>query len=270
VSTPSDFVALHAGVLVRRGFEDQVDGWLRVAAAHRASLDDRGPARHAAAPTPTSGETTRDRGAAGDGAVVGGRGAVSRVALADGGHAFVRRYVHGGAVGTLLGDLYWQRPSRPLRELAATEAARRAGVIAPEVLAAAALPAGPLLYRAVLVTRALDGRRALGSALRDAGDAAARRAWITCAVRAVRRLHRAGIHHPDLNVGNVLVGARPEDDAALIDFDRARVGDAPVGRLAAALARRRLARSIAKLGLPGLDRAGAARALDDAGLGGGA
>ncbi len=80
--------------------------------------------------------------------------------------------------------------------------------------------------------------------------------------------HLAGIHHPDLNVANLLVGARPEDDAAVIDFDRARVCDGPVGALGVALARRRLSRSIAKLGLPGLDRAGAAAALDAAGLGG--
>jgi 3-deoxy-D-manno-octulosonic acid kinase len=189
--------------------------------------------------------------------------------LRDGGDAFVRRYVHGGLLGALLGDRYWQRPSRPLRELLATEAARAAGVVAPEVLAAVVQPAaaGGLLYRGVLVTRALAGRRALADALRAATDDDGRRRWIACAVGAVRRLHAAGIRHPDLNVTNVLVGVRPEDDAALIDFDRARVGTGPVGAAGVALARRRLSRSIAKLGLPGLDRAGAAAALDAAGLG---
>jgi 3-deoxy-D-manno-octulosonic acid kinase len=242
VKVPEEFVVPGEGVVVRRGHEGELAAFL--AAVPSCAAD------------------------AGD--VVGGRGATRRIALVDGGAAYVRRYVHGGLLGALLGDRYWGRPPRPLRELLATEAARRAGVLAPEVLAALVQPAPPagLLYRGVLVTRALDERRALGDALRAASDVGARSAWIACAVRAVRRLHAAGIHHPDLNVANVLVGARPEDDAALIDFDRAHTGPRPVGALRVALARRRLARSIAKLGLPGLDRAGAAAALEAAGFGG--
>jgi hypothetical protein len=234
-------VELRRGVAVRTGFEGDLEAWL-------------------------AGSAGNDPGAA----VGGGRGTTRVVGLRDGGRAFVRRYRHGGLLGTLLRDLYWQRPPRPCCELQATEAARHAGVAAPEVLAAVVLPVRgvPCLYRAVLVTRALDGRRSLGDALTSASGDAERRAWIACAVRVVRLLHGSGIHHPDLNVANVLVGERPDRAAALIDFDRARVGLRPVGTLARALARRRLARSIAKLGLPGLDRAGAARALDVAGLGG--
>jgi 3-deoxy-D-manno-octulosonic acid kinase len=126
---------------------------------------------------------------------------------------------------------------------------------------------GRVLYRGVLVTRALEGCRALGEALRAAASGEERDAWLRCAVRAVRRLHQAGIHHPDLNVANVLVTDRPDADAALIDFDRATVGAAPLGRLQTALACRRLSRSIAKLALPDLDRGGAAHALRAAGLG---
>lgn len=240
MSTPGGFVEARAGVLVRRGYEDQLDAFLAVAP---------------------------DRAA--DGAASDGRGTTCRIALPDGGAAFVRRYVHGGLFGALLGDRYWGRPARPLCELVATEAARAAGIVAPEVLAAVVLPAPPagLLYRAVLVTRALDDRRALGDALRAATDDAGRRAWLACAVRAVRRLHAAGIHHPDLNVSNVLVAQQPDEEAALIDFDRARVGTKPVGMLGVWLARRRLSRSIAKLALPGLDRTAAAATLDAAGLG---
>jgi 3-deoxy-D-manno-octulosonic acid kinase len=229
------------GIVLRRGFDAELAGWLAVA-EQPASPD-----------------------------VAGGRGATRAVALAGGGRAFVRRYVHGGVLAGLLGDLYWQRPHRPWRELLVTEAARGAGVVAPEVLAAAVLPAPGrarpgLLYRGVLVTRALEGRRALGDVLREAAGAGERAAWLGCAVRAIRRLHAAGIHHPDLNVANVLLGG-DADEAALIDFDRATVRAAPLGRLRVALACRRLSRSIAKLGLPGLDRAGAAAALRAAGLG---
>jgi hypothetical protein len=241
VKLPAEFTVPCAGIVLRRGYEGELAGWL---------------ARPASA-------------AAGAGVVrvAGGRGATRVVALPDGGRAFVRRYLHGGLLGALLRDVYWQRPPRPWRELIATEAARAAGVVAPEVLAAAALPAaGGVLYRGLLVTRALEGRRALGDALRAAASAAERDAWIACAVRAVRGLHAAGIHHPDLNVANVLVGEHAAA-AALIDFDRASVGAAPLGALRTALACRRLSRSIAKLALPGLDRAGAARALRAGGLG---
>jgi hypothetical protein len=247
---PAEFDVVRPGVAVRRGYEAELAGWL-------AWLGDGDPAgaRHAGGS--------------------GGRGGVRRARLADGGEAYVRRYLHGGLLGALLRDVYWQHPPRPWRELAATEAARRAGVPAPEVLAAAALPlaarraGGPtFLYRGLLVTRALAGRRPLGDALRAARDAGERRAWIACAVRAVQGLHRAGVTHPDLNVSNVLVVDSPEEPAALIDFDRAVVGRRPPGRLRVALAVRRLSRSIAKLGLPGLDRRGAAAALREAGLGG--
>jgi len=240
MNLPPGFVRPRPGVAVRAGFESEVEEWLAAAA-----------------------------GSAGASGVRGGRGATAVVALRGGGRAYVRRYRHGGLLGALLRDVYWQRPPRPCGELRATEAARGAGVVAPEVLAAVVQPlrGAGCLYRGVLVTRALDGRQSLCEALSGAADDAQRRAWIACAVRAVRTLHGGGIHHPDLNVANVLVAGHPDEAAALIDFDRARVGVRPVGRLARALARRRLSRSIAKLGLPGLDRAGAARALDAAGLG---
>jgi hypothetical protein len=188
-----------------------------------------------------------------------GRGAIGRVPLPDG-HAIVKHYRHGGWFRGLLGDLYWQWPPRPWRELAATEAARAAGILAPEVLAAIVAPLGrgaPLawLYRGELVTRELPGRRSLGSALRAASGAGERRAWLEAAARAMRELHRAGVSHPDLSVGNFLVGDDPGAPIAIIDFDRAAALGRRVGALGRWTARRRLARSVAKLDLPGLDRA---------------
>jgi 3-deoxy-D-manno-octulosonic acid kinase len=187
-----------------------------------------------------------------------GRGSIGRIALPDG-HAIVKHYRHGGWLRGVLGDVYWQRPPRPWRELAATEAARAAGVLAPEVLAAVVAPLGtaaPLawLYRGELVTREIPGRRSLGSALRGAADPAERRVWLAAAARAMRKLHRAGIRHPDLSVGNFLVGADPGAPIAIIDFDRAVALGRPVGAVGRWAARRRLARSVAKLGLPALDR----------------
>jgi hypothetical protein len=188
-----------------------------------------------------------------------GRGAIARLPLRDG-HAIVKHYRHGGWLAGLVGDLYWQWPPRPWRELAATEAARAAGILVPEVLAAIVAPLranAPCawLYRGELVTRELDGRRSLGSALRTARDAAERHGWLLAAARAMRRLHEVGISHPDLSVGNFLVGADADAPIAIIDFDRAVVHSRPVGALGRWAARRRLARSVAKLALPSLDRA---------------
>jgi len=248
-----DFVLVQADAsltLVRRGFEPELSSWLVSDGAGRV------PEAPASAPA-VAGER------AGEPSADGGRGAVRAVELASGGRAFVRRYRHGGLLAGVLGEVYWQQPPRPWRELDATEAARRAGVIAPEVLAATAQPVWGRahglgwLYRGLLVTRAIDDRRSLRAALLAAANRGERQAWIGSAVDAIERLHEAGIRHPDLNTTNLLVGSTPEAAVAIIDFDRAVARPSRVGRLGRALAWRRLARSIGKLGLPGLDARGA-------------
>lgn len=228
---PEGFRLTEAGSLVRAGYEAQLPGW-----------------------------TQRARDATGvEAAPNGGRGGLARARLADGAHAFVRRYRHGGLLGELLGEAYFGRPPRPWRELVATEAARAAGVLAPEVLAAVVEPFGVAVfgvpYRGILVTRAIEGRRSLRDALTSASSPEERDAWIAAAVAAVRQLHARGVHHPDLNVTNLLVADAPTLPIAVIDFDRAVARARPVGWLRRRLARRRLARSIAKLALPGLSRA---------------
>ena len=183
--------------------------------------------------------------------VPGGRGGSVRIALHDGGAAYVRRYRHGGLLGSLLGEIYVGCSPRPWRELAATQAARRAGICAPEVLAAIAEPLGGpwgrLAYRGVLVTRELSLPRNLRDALVASGSDAEVDRWLEIVLDAVSRLHRAGIEHRDLNFTNLLVGENPGDGLAIIDFDGARISAGPVGTLARRMARRRLARSLAKL-----------------------
>lgn len=226
MNVPTDFGLAGAGCLVRRGYEAELSAWRELARL----------------PSPDSG----------------GRGGIARTRLADGASAFVRRYRRGGWFGRWLGEAYFGRPPRPWRELVATEAARDAGVVAPEVLAAVAEPFERSVfgvpYRGLLVTRALDGRRTLGDALREAPDESSRERLVAAAVRAVRRLHACGVRHPDLNVSNLLVGPSAETPVAIIDFDRAVVHATPVGWLGRWMARRRLARSLAKLGFPGWSR----------------
>jgi len=228
VRVPEGFRLAEAGTLVRMGYEGDLPGW-----RERARAVDPTPGR-------------------------GGRGGLARAPLRDGAHAFVRRYRRGGLLGGLLGEAYFGRPPRPWRELVATEAARRAGVLAPEVLAAVVEPFERAVfgvpYRGVLVTRALEDRRSLRDALLGASSSAERVRWMQAVVAAVRQLHACGVRHPDLNVTNLLVGGSPQVPIAVIDFDRAVAGARPVGWLGRVMASRRLARSVAKLELPELSR----------------
>ncbi|MGH7542671.1 MAG: lipopolysaccharide kinase InaA family protein, partial [Gemmatimonadota bacterium] len=73
--------------------------------------------------------------------------------------------------------------------------------------------------------------------------AADRRAGLAAAGREVGRAHRAGLDHPDLNVGNLfLQPADPGWRAWLLDLDRAAIGP-PSGDVA----RRNLARLLRSL-----------------------
>jgi 3-deoxy-D-manno-octulosonic acid kinase len=62
--------------------------------------------------------------------------------------------------------------------------------------------------------------------------------------RAVARLHAAGVIHPDLNLGNILVG---DGDASIVDLDRARIGRGPLVAWRRSRSLRRLERSARKL-----------------------
>ncbi len=176
----------------------------------------------------------------------GGRGAAFRVRLPDGTRSVVRRYRRGGLLGRWIRETYLGVVARPLRELAVTVEARRRGVAAPEVLAARV--EGRFVYRGVLVTAELPDARTLVDALATAPDAAARQAMAASAARAVGVMHRAGVFHADLNMTNLLTRSTAGGvEVAVLDFDRARVGRAPLGARACARNLRRLARSLRKL-----------------------
>ena len=191
-----------------------------------------------------------------------GRGGAWRVELPGGLRAVVRLYRRGGLVARVVRDTYVGPRPRPLHELVVTVEARRRGVPAPEVLGARV--EGGLIYRGALVTAEMPHARTLFEALRDASGDAARGALAARAGRAVARLHDAGVYHADLNLTNLLVGPVASDDVVVVDFDRARVRDRPLGRRARRRNLARLARSLAKLdpggalGGPALRRAFAA------------
>jgi 3-deoxy-D-manno-octulosonic acid kinase len=170
----------------------------------------------------------------------------------------------------LLGDRYVSglEGPRPLLELRASAAVRARGVPTPAVVAGAVYPAG-LFYRADLVTELVpggtdlrtvlfgDGGRsgAPGGGTRDgAGDGddpaaggPSREEALEAAGRLVRRMEQAGVEHPDLNAGNILLTGEDElTRAHLLDLDRCRVlapgESAQVGPM-----RQRLLRSLWKL-----------------------
>jgi len=159
----------------------------------------------------------------------------------------VRHYRRGGAVARLLGDRYWKAGrTRPARELEASLRARARGVRTPAVIAGAVYRAGfsgvTGFYRADLVTEWVPGARSLADSLLDE-----RRLATTALLRAggiVRALERAGVMHPDLNAGNIVLDAR--GDAWVIDLDRCRHLGRPNARAGTAMLRR-LERSLRKL-----------------------
>lgn len=204
---------------------------------------------------------------AGRAATEGGRGTARAHRLPDGRVAWVRSYRHGGWFGRLLGGWYFGWPSRPERELRATEAARAAGIAAPEILAAETVRWGPF-YRGRLVSRDVAGHRSLRAALQATTGGAEREAWLAAIVRDVVRLHQGGVHHPDLNSTNLLVAAGPDEAIAFLDFDRGRVFSRAVSGRWRRLAHRRLVRSLAKLDLPGLSASVLANLLEPVKTGG--
>lgn len=150
----------------------------------------------------------------------------------------VKAYRRGGLVARWNLDRYWWH-RRFLRELETAVGALHAGVPAPEPVALVLEPAGLLgSFRAWQVVRFLEGVRSLREVLREspAADGEAPELLgpiFRAAGEAVRRMHVAGIDHPDLNLGNILArpgpGTPPDPSGApiasayIVDWDRARL-----------------------------------------------
>ncbi len=170
-----------------------------------------------------------------------GRGAVYEARLGDRPVA-VRHYRRGGWMAPLLGDRYLDRPPRPFRELAVSDALRAAGVPTPLVVAAFVLHCRPG-YRADIAVEWLEPGHDLEALLRPgAYPVEARAAGLHAAGRAAGLAHRAGLVHPDLQLANLFVRPLPGGDweGFVLDLDRARIrhgGGATAGRALARLER---------------------------------
>ncbi|HWP56348.1 MAG TPA: lipopolysaccharide kinase InaA family protein [Candidatus Acidoferrales bacterium] len=172
-----------------------------------------------------------------------GRGSLRAQTLADGTAVVVRPYHRGGMVRHVTKDIFSSWPPRPFTELAATEQARRRGVLTVEPLAACVERIWGPFYRGWLVTRELTGAKDLWAALHEQSYTTPdKKALLRAVAASVRRMHRAGICHGDLNLKNILV--RREGDeirAYIIDFDKAEL-------FSGAVPRRKSKRNLARLG----------------------
>lgn len=152
-------------------------------------------------------------------ATIGGRGGSSLIEI-DGRKAVLRRYHRGGAAGELLHDQYFwagQSLTRPWREWDILVRARKAGLPAPEPIAALAHRTY-LWYRAALITAYLEDTEMLTQRLRR--EKLPEDGWYRLGL-LIKRMHAAGIRHADLTSDNILMDSR--DNFYLVDFDKARI-----------------------------------------------
>jgi hypothetical protein len=164
-------------------------------------------------------ESMRSRAAA----VFEGRGRPFAVEVKGVGRVFVRQYLHGGALRRMTGDR-WRGESRFVGELRALADAARAGVPVPEALGVVSRPAGLSMRRGWLLAREVTGARDALAFLASRPPPARRHGVLAAAGRAMRRLHDAGLEHPDLHLKNLLVTER--GDVLVLDLDAARRRDA--------------------------------------------
>ena len=154
-----------------------------------------------------------------------GRAPVYAIELGDEcGSVVVRRSMRGGALTTLNTDLFLP-PTRGLRELIASLHLRTAGVSTPEVVAVVVYRAGFVFRRSDVVTREVRDGADLASLLSQPDRDSKRETALENAAALVAALSRAGAHHPDLNLKNILVtGVNDSDQTAsrayILDIDR--------------------------------------------------
>ena len=180
---------------------------------------------------------------AGDGdAVAGGRGATQRVKT-DRGPVIVRRFRRGGAM-RWLGRTYFGLRTRPFTEFAVLLRARRLGLPVPEPIGAIVERRWRIGYHGALVMSEISGGTPILEFVRNHPEVDIASALAP----GLRRLHDAGLHHPDLNLGNLLVLDRSGGPTvAFVDLDRARLTRGPLGTRARRRSLRRLWRSTRKL-----------------------
>jgi 3-deoxy-D-manno-octulosonic acid kinase len=150
---------------------------------------------------------------------LGGRGALRRVESPQG-PLLVREYRKGGLLRRLRGRRMRGR-WRPLDELVLHRRLAALGVPVPDAVGCV-IRKGPTGWRGFLLLHEVEGAVDLESVLHGvaAPDGADPRHVLREAGRVVRKLHDAGVPHPDLHPKNLLLA--PGGRVLVIDLDKAR------------------------------------------------
>lgn len=164
----------------------------------------------------------------------------------DCGRVVVRHNMRGGWMAKVSKDLF-VFPTRGFRELLASLRLRASGVSTPEVVAYVSYPISWAFRRSDVATREIANGHDLSVALAKVTDHTHRVMVLDAIAKLLRSLTRAGAHHQDLNLKNVLLtaGQGPELDAHVLDVDRVRFSS-PGSPLVAKANLDRLIRSLRK------------------------
>ena len=176
--------------------------------------------------------------------VAAGRGAVARAILPGGLRVVLKRMRRGGVLAPLWRDRYpLRRRLRRMLHMSSLVSAR--GIPTAPAVALLLRSGPPGLVRGWLATEEIEGASDLLSWIRSGQpvDEA-----MEAALALVERMHDAGLHHPDLNLANLLLRRRPDGtlETAIIDLDRVRARPGPLPARLRSAARRRLERSYRK------------------------
>jgi len=153
----------------------------------------------------------------------GGRGASQKIQLL-GEQLVLRRYLRGGLIAKVLYDQYlWLglENSRPYQEQRVSQYALKRNLPVAKVVAFCVKRTG-LFYRAVIITLYIPNQGTLASFLSD--KPLDNNSWSELG-RLIRKFHRAGIFHADLNANNILIDL--QNSFHVIDFDKAKIKTAP-------------------------------------------
>jgi 3-deoxy-D-manno-octulosonic acid kinase len=149
----------------------------------------------------------------------GGRGSILFI-RDDQYHWVLRHYLRGGLIAKFVRDRYFwtgAESTRAFAEWRLLHQLRAQGFAVPMPVATRYVRHG-MTYSADLITEALPAARTLADAI--TGAQLVDETWGKVGA-AVAKLHRAGVHHADLNAHNILLGEGGK--VFVLDFDRGRI-----------------------------------------------
>jgi len=148
--------------------------------------------------------------------IAGGRGKIAFIENSDR-RVALKQLRRGGVAGRIWCERFSSR-ARLTANLSIPRIARERGVATPAALALLVVGGPPGLWRGWLAIEALRAARDMRRRLLESAPSAEE--WAK-ALSAARALHDAGIEHPDLNLGNLLI-----DEAGqgwVVDLDGCKV-----------------------------------------------